>query len=381
MNKRYNIARRVSIVNALTNTLLAIVKIIAGFLGNSHALIADGIHSFSDLISDALVLIAAKMGGRHPDTRHPYGHQRIETMASIIIALLLIAVGAGIIYDTAMHFLQQATNTVKGTPVIIVAIISILTNEWLYHYTFKAGKLINSNLLLTNAWHNRSDALVSVIVLFSVIGTLLGVHYLDAIGAIIIAILILKIGFKMIWQSISELIDAGVDDETLKNIRRTILSIPGIVSIHQLRTRMHGGTIFVDVHIIVEPMISVSEGHYISDQVLRTLPKANDSISDITVHIDPEDDEVSLPNINLPNREELQLKLNHHWKTLPGFESIEKLVLHYLDGRIQVDIFMSDSVLEKHKSETLYAIYQESIKRLNEIHKITLNFVAQNTTP
>lgn len=380
MDIRYKIARKVSIVNASTNTLLAIIKIIAGVLGSSHALIADGIHSFSDLISDALVLIAAKMGGRNPDKRHPYGHQRIETIAAIIIALLLIAVGVGIIYDTAIHFLQQTTNTVKGVPVILVAVISILTNEWLYRYTHKAGKLINSNLLLTNAWHNRSDALVSVIVLFSVIGTLLGIHYLDAIGAIIIAILILKIGIKMIWTSISELIDAGVDDGTLKNIRHTILSIPGIVSIHQLRTRMHGGAIFVDVHIIVEPMISVSEGHYIGDQVLHALTQSNSSISDITVHIDPENDEVTLPSLNLPNRDELQAKLNHHWKALPGFDMIEKLVLHYLDGKIQVEIFMSANILDQHKSDALYTIYQESIKPLNEIYKININFSVDSAT-
>ncbi|MCH9643714.1 MAG: cation diffusion facilitator family transporter [Gammaproteobacteria bacterium] len=375
-NQRYKTTRNVSIVNALTNTLLAIFKVVIGSIGNSHALVADGIHSFSDVISDALVLVAAKIGGRHPDKRHPYGHQRIETIGAIIIAIILLFVGAGIIFDTIQHIISHETKPLKGIMVLIVAIVSIFTNEWLYHYTKKAGKKVNSNLLLTNAWHNRSDALVSVIVLISVIGTLLGIHYLDAAGALIIAILILKIAIKMVWTSLSELIDAGVDDDTLKKIRHVISGVAGVVSIHQLRTRLHGGNIFVDVHIMVEPKISVSEGHYISDQVLAHLMNDMQNISDITVHIDPEDDEKCLPNLRLPNREALQQKLKEVWHDLPHYEQIQKLLLHYLDGQIHVEVYFPHEAFKNQDQDAILQKYQAACKSLNEIKQVDLFFTA-----
>jgi cation diffusion facilitator family transporter len=370
---RLKTTRRVSFVSASVNLLLAILKILVGIFGNSHALIADGVHSFSDLISDALVYFAAKFGERSPDAEHPYGHHRIETIAAIIIAVLLLAVGVGIIYESVQHFISKTSVMVHGTPVIIIAVISIFANEWLFRYTLKAGKLIHSNLLITNAWHNRSDALVSIIVLLSVIGSYFGFPYLDSIGAAIIAILILKTALGMIRKGINELIDAAVDPETLVKIETQISSVNGVNDIHMLRTRLHAGKIFVDVHILVDPKISVSEGHYISDQVHKVLTQQFDDISDITVHIDPEDDEVIMPSVNSLSREDLEFRLREHWKNLPSYQDIKRILIHYLDGKIQIEVFIPRKSVAALNSEALLQQLRDAAKGINDIEYIELH--------
>lgn len=370
---RLKTTRRVSLVSAVTNLLLAILKVIVGVFGNSHALIADGVHSFSDLFSDALVYFAAKVGERRPDAEHPYGHHRIETIAAIIIALLLLAVGVGIIYESAQHFITKTSTTVHGIPVIIIAIVSIFANEWLFRYTLNAGKRINSDLLITNAWHNRSDALVSVIVLLSVIGSFFGLHYLDSIGATIIAILILKTALGMIRRSFSELIDAAVDPETLQQISDCITSVNGVNDIHMLRTRMHAGNIFVDVHILVDPKISVSEGHYISDQVYKALSQQIESVADITVHIDPEDDEAVMPSLNSPDRSRLEARLREKWKHLPAYSEIHKILIHYLDGRLQIELFFPHKILEHYNTDQLLSAYRNATTDIDDIEQIEIH--------
>lgn len=370
---RLNTTRRVSIVSALTNLLLALLKIIVGIVGNSSALLADGVHSVSDLLSDALVYFAAKVGERHPDAEHPYGHHRIETIAAIIIALMLLAVGAGIIYESYQHFITKTSITVEGIPVTIIAVVSILANEWLFHYTLRAGKRIHSDLLITNAWHNRSDALVSVIVLLSVIGSFFGVHYLDSIGATIIAILILKTALGMIRRSFSELIDAAVDPDTLQQIHSCITQVKGVNDIHMLRTRLHAGKILVDVHILVDPKISVSEGHYISDQVHKALSRDIEQVSDITVHIDPEDDEAVMPSLDSPSREQLELQLREHWKQLPYYGAINKILIHYLDGKLQIELFLPHAVLQNQDIKALADQYRQAANDIEDIERIDIH--------
>ncbi|MCB1827582.1 MAG: cation transporter, partial [Coxiellaceae bacterium] len=350
---RYQVAKRTSYVNATINTLLAIFKIIVGWLGQSSALMADGVHSFSDLISDGLVLIASKAGTKHPDEGHPYGHQRIETFAAIIVALLFLGAGVYIIYDAIIHLIQKAALHHPDFLVLIVAGVSIIANEWLFRYTLKAGKAVNSNLVITNAWHNRSDVYVSGIVFISVGFTFFGLHYFDAIGAAIVALLIVKMGVKMAWESINELLDAAVDEKTLGKIRHIIELVHGVVSVHQLRTRLHGGTIFVDVHIQVHPKISVSEGHHIGETVALRLIQECKQVSDVTVHIDPEDDEQSKPSINLPLRTDLHDQLNDCWRGLPGYKESEMLHLHYLDGQLQIELLLPLTLLQNYSAEEL----------------------------
>lgn len=367
---RLQVTRRVSLVSALTNLLLAVIKIIIGWIGHSHALIADGVHSFSDLLSDALVYFAAKMGDRKPDKEHPYGHHRIETMAVVIIAIFLLAIGAGIAYESVSAIVLKQHHVTMALPVVITAIISIGLNEWLFRYTLKAGKLVKSDLLISNAWHNRSDALVSIIVLLSIIGALLGFPYLDAIGAGIIALLILKMAFKMLSRSLSELIDAAVDAETSKAIRETIIQVNGVTDIHMLRTRLHAGMIFIDVHILVDPKISVSEGHYISDQVQKVLFQQIENIKDVTVHIDPEDDEARMPSLDSPSRAHIETTLRKAWSSLPSYDMIDRILIHYLDGKLEIEVFFLAGALQHESLDHIKPAYLTAAQQLPDIEKI-----------
>lgn len=370
---RYQTVIRVTIVNSGVNSLLALLKIIVGAFGHSQALIADGVHSLSDLITDLLVLIASRMGEQLPDKEHPYGHRRIETIASIIISIVLIAVAIGIAYDNVEHMVHYAFIR-PDYDVIVIAIISVLANEGLFRYTMTSGNKINSDLLRTNAWHNRSDAFVSLIVLISAGGTLLGIRYLDSIGALIIAALILKMGLKMTWVSLQELIDTGVDETTLAKITKAIQNVSGVVSVHQLRTRSHGGHIFVDVHIQVNPSISVSEGHYIGEQVHMQLLKQFERISDVTVHVDPEDDEINQPSVHLPNRKEVNRLLKKHWEHLPHYADIQRTELHYLNGKLYIEIFMPADLRNQNEPSSLEEQYQKVINDIDIIAKVTIYY-------
>ena len=371
---RYQVAKKTSLINATINSLLALFKIMIGMAGHSSALVADGIHSFSDLISDGLVLIAAKAGMKDPDQDHPYGHQRIETIAATIIAIIVITAAALIAYDAILHIIHQTVLETPSIAVIVVATVSTLTNEWLFRYTLKQGKSIQSNLLITNAWHNRSDAYVSMIVLMSVIATWLGWHYFDAIGAMIIALLIAKMGGKMIWHSLNELIDAGVDEKKLATIQHIIERSPGVVSVHQLRTRLHGANILVDAHIIVDSKISVSEGHHIGQKVHLQLTNQIKRISDVTVHIDPEDDETCMPSVQLPTRQALHGELEKYWGHLPSHHKIINMALHYIDGRLDITLLMPLSLLETTSVSQLSAQYQAALKALPYIHHVSIHF-------
>ncbi|MCX7125085.1 MAG: cation diffusion facilitator family transporter, partial [Gammaproteobacteria bacterium] len=252
--------------------------------------------------------------------------------------------------------------------VIIAALFSILINEGLFYYNLKQGQKINSNLLISNAWHKRSDVFVSLIVLLSVIGAMSGLYWLDPVGALVITALILKIGVEMLWQAGQELIDRAVNPDTLIAIKATITAVPGVCSIHQLRTRFHGASIFIDLHIIVDPFISVSEGHHIGDAVHLALLKNIKNMRDVVVHIDAENDEASHPSTHLPNRKLLQEILDTRWRALPHFKAIKKINLHYLSGKLSIELFMDTEKLEKN----LLPQYQNAIADLTYITRLEI---------
>lgn len=335
--ERYKTARKVTLVGAFANACLGIFKVIAGIIGHSSALFADGVHSLSDLLTDILVVLASKYGSIEADENHPYGHQRIETAATMFLSLLLIVVGLGVIADGIRHFIHLGEEP-HGYEVLTIIVISILTNELLYHYTLRVGKAIQSQLLVANAWHHRSDAISSLVVLIGVCGSLLGFHHLDSVAAIIVGLMIIQMGWQLGWNSIQELTDAGVAADIVSKMESLIINCPGVVALHQLRTRSMGGAIFVDVHIIVGENLSVSEGHHIAEKVANTLRRAIDLISDVTLHVDPEDDEVCNPSIDLPSRADIVTDLKERCADLKGFDSFHHMTIHYLDGEIRLEL-------------------------------------------
>lgn len=338
--RRYRDIRHVTVIGAWINAVLASIKLGAGFLAQSQALIADGLHSVSDLMSDFLLLFAARHATRDPDAEHPYGHGRIETLFGIAQGVILGGFAVGIAVDAVQRLLEPARLLQPGIAALLIAAVSVLAKEGLYRYTIRAARRLRSNMLRGNAWDHRSDAISSIIVVVGVAGTLIGLPYLDALAAIGVAMMIIKIGWDLIWQSVRELIDTALDAEVVENIRRRILRVGGVRHVHMLRTRKSGGDALVDVHIQVDPTLSVSEGHRIGEKVRNELIDEIEEVADVTVHIDPEDDELSSPCDHLPLRDELLPQLRARWARLPAAAAIEDVTLHYLDGRIHVELVL-----------------------------------------
>ncbi len=370
---RYQIAKKVTLIGALMNALLGLAKLTGGILFHSHGLIADGLHSFSDLVVDATVVLASKYGSQHADDSHPYGHQRIETAATFFLALLLILTGLAIAWDSMEELFHRTYESPKIWS-IPIAIISLIINELLFYYTKHISHIIKSDLLLANAWHHRSDAASSLVVLAGLIGSLAGYPYLDAIAAIIVGVLIIHMGVTYSWNSIKELIDTAVDAEQLNKIEEVVRETDGVKKIHQLRTRTMGQDIFIDLHIIVSPWVSVSEGHFIAQIVHHDLVQKVPNVRDVTVHVDPEDDETSSPCLHLPNRSFLEKHLLLSWQH--DYPELLSWVIHYLDGKIILDLILSTQPADKNK---FYQRVQNDLKTLDNPIELRI-LLADNTT-
>lgn len=334
---------RVTYVAALVNLLLTAVKIGFGNLGHSAALIADGIHSLSDLLSDAFVLIAIKLGSREADREHPYGHRRFETLATVLLGIGLIAIAGGIVWDVAKRLLHPELLLIPSRETLGIAAFSILANEWLFQYTKRIAKRTRSKLLLANAWHHRSDALSSVVVLVGIIAVLLGYPFADAVAAILVALMVARIGLNLVLESVKELVDTSLPDELVQEIRQVILETDGVQGIHLLRTRQMGEDAFIDAHIVVDPRITVSEGHMIADKVRDLLIEEFDDVMDVLVHIDPEDDEFRLNKDSPLSREQVMAFIEHHLGKLS--RCIEDVNIHYLDGSVELDVIMPQAIV------------------------------------
>lgn len=337
---RYRYTRNVTIVGGIVDLVLGIVKIVVGFVAHSQALIADGVHSLSDLATDMLVIWAARHASREPDPHHPYGHQRIETVATITLGLMLAGVALGIAYDSVYRIIHIELILTPGVWALVVAGFSVVAKEAIYHYTMRAANRLESPLLRSNAWHSRSDALSSIIVIIGVAGAMAGFSYLDAGAAVVVALMIIWIGGKMIWAGIQELIDQGLDPERVKEMIQALREVEGVFDIHDFRTRRMGSDIFVDGHILVDPKLSVSEGHRIGEAVREKLRQEFLNVSDFTVHIDAEDDAAYQRSDQLPLRSELLQRLRQHWKEIPAAQDIRHLTLHYLDGEVHVELWL-----------------------------------------
>ena len=340
MDMRYREVRKVTLVGSVVDLLLGVVKILIGNTAHSQALIADGVHSLSDLATDFLVLFAAKHSHRAADAEHPYGHGRIETVATVVLGVALTAVAIGISWDAVRRLLDPVLLLHPGWLALAVAFVSIVAKEIIYQYTARAGRRLRSNMLLANAWHSRSDAISSIVVVIGVGGAMAGLPYLDAIAAVAVALMIAMIGWKLLWKSLKELIDTSLDTDQVDAIRKEILDVSGVRALHLLRTRHSGSDALVDVHIQVDPALSVSEGHQIGEYVRTKLIDQIDEVTDVTVHIDPEDDELASPCTNLPLRDEILRRLDAQWQGLDEVPLIDKVLLHYLDGKVHVDVII-----------------------------------------
>ncbi|MCC5965591.1 MAG: cation transporter [Natronohydrobacter sp.] len=279
--------RRAAWAGVLLNTPLAAAKIVAGLLAQSQALVADGVHSLSDLASDAAVIWALGHSHRPPDSDHPFGHGRFETLATLAIAVMLALAAGGILIDAGLRFLDPP-QMAPGALALWVAALSIALKEGLYHYTKAVAKRTGSEMMAANAWHHRSDAATSVVALAGIGAAMLGAPWADALGAAIIALMLGRVAWVYGRPAIRELVDTAPSEETATRITDALMATPGVRDAHDLRLRHMGGAIQADVHIALDPAMTLSEAHRLTEaaraQVLATLP----DVSEIIIHPEPD---------------------------------------------------------------------------------------------
>jgi len=337
--ERFAAAKKSTWVSIVINIGLTILQITAGYFGRSQSLMADGLHSLSDLLSDLLVLYANRQSNRHADANHPYGHARIETAATLVLGAFLAALGVALLVAAALR-LQHPEQVQPVHPLTFwIALIALAAKEGMFRYMLAVAQRVRSQMLVANAWHARSDAASSLVVLAGIIGNLLGYTFLDLAAAAVVGVMIAHMGGKLAREALAELIDTGLDEEEVSAIRQTLLDTPGVYSLHELRTRKMADHALVDAHVIVEPKISVSEGHYIAETARQRVLR-NHHVLDVMVHIDPEDDFKDIPNAHLPPRDKL---LEHLAQRLNSALPLQQRVqLHYLDGKVDAEIFLSE---------------------------------------
>ena len=278
---------RVTWIGAIVNVSLSAIKLVLGILFHSATLVADGIHSLSDLISDAAVLIGVRFWNAAPDADHPYGHGRIETLVTVLIAVMLVVVAVGIAMSAIKSFGQP--QEAPGGPAAIAAAISIVAKEILFHWTARNAKRVSSSALYANAWHHRSDALSSVPAFIAILVAWIypEIAFVDAIGAIVVAAMLLVMALKLLMPALFQLTERGASEGVCKKIHEIASSIPGVRDAHAIRSRQIGQGYFIDLHIEVDPQMTVADAHAISEQVENEIIKDTPDVVDVIVHIEP----------------------------------------------------------------------------------------------
>jgi len=289
-NKDYQLrsseTKKCTLVSVVVNILLSIVQMIAGLLFASYGLIADGIHSLSDLSSDFVVLIANKKGQKASDQDHQYGHLRFENGAKLIIGAILLCVGLGMLWSAGEKLLHTGEHQEVKTAALWVALLALVIKESLFRYMLATGKRIQSSLLIANAWHARSDAASSIVVAMGITGNLLGFHILDLIAALVVGLFITRMGYSFSYDALQDLMDRAADSGVEKNIRDCLITTRGVLGIHDLKTRKMGDFILVDVHLEVKGDLSIRDGHDIAVEA-RTRVMNSCQVLNVMVHIDP----------------------------------------------------------------------------------------------
>lgn len=276
-------------IGLLINLGLSVLKIVAGVLGHSRAVVADGLHSLSDLVSDFAVLVGVRVWSKPADGCHPYGHQRFETLVTLFIGLLMVMTGIGIGWDAVLAWSKGKAHDAEYIA-LLAALSSMVIKEALFRWTLRKGKKINSSALIANAWHHRSDALSSLPAALAVIGSMLlpGQLWIDLAGAVVISVFILYSAFTICAPALGSLVDAGASEEITQQLYKMASVVDGVKGIHRLRTRHHGG-LFVDMHLYVDEHLTVKQGHDIADEVEHLLLQEGPNIIEVLVHVDPWD--------------------------------------------------------------------------------------------
>ena len=280
--------QRVTWAGVVANAFLIVLKFLAGVYGHSQALVADAVHSISDFLTDGVVLVGLRMGRKAPDADHHFGHRRIETMASGIVGVSLVAVAVFLGYSSARNIYSHHESHPRWLA-LAGACLSIAVKEVLYRYTVQVGRRIKSPAVVANAWHHRSDALSSVAVLIGVAGSMINPdwHIMDAFAALVVSLFIMRVGLDVLWVATREMADTAPSPEVMDKIIACAREVPNVINVHDLKVRSVGGLYDLSVHIVVDPALSVGEGHRAAKEVEDCLLGEIEDVGDVVVHVDP----------------------------------------------------------------------------------------------
>lgn len=287
-NRIKNTAMHISAVSIVVNVILTIGKLAAGILGNSGAMISDAVHTASDIFSTFIVIIGVRISGKKSDSCHPYGHERFESIASVILAVVLAFTGLGIGYDGLLKIIGGFENLeMPGITPLIAAVVSVAVKEWMYRYTKAGAKKIKSDALMADAWHHRSDAFSSIGAFAGILGARLGFPVLDLLASLIICIFILKAAIDIFKSAVDKLVDKSCDDSVVESIKNAVLEQEGVSGVDEIRTRMFGSGIYVDVEIAADGRLSLEESHKIAENVHSMIETTFSDVRHCMVHVNP----------------------------------------------------------------------------------------------
>jgi cation diffusion facilitator family transporter len=338
---------RVTLVSAVTDLGLTLIKAVLGVMSGSQALIADALHSLSDLMTDGITYAAIKLGHAEADDTHPYGHGKFETFGTLILAVLLTLTGLIILWEAAQVLWHGTAPEVK--PIALLAAgLGVIAKEALFRYCLWEGARVKSNILTATGWHHRADGLSSLAALIGIGLSVAGYPMCDPLAAALVGVYLMYTSYGLGRDAFDELVDAAVPDDTRREVEHIIVSTPGVQAMHLLRARHLGGKILLDVHVEVDPMISVSEGHLIAETIHHRLKTALSSVSDATVHIDPAD--LGPLSLDHPTRPDLEVLVAREVQALAPELSVVDVVLHFLDQRRLADIIIAAESLEALKA-------------------------------
>ena len=285
-NSDQAIAMRVSVISIVANVVLSVFKLLAGVLANSGAMISDAIHSASDVFSTFIVIAGVKISAKAPDKEHPYGHERMECIAAIVLAVILALTGAGIGYAGIQKIMEPSELEVPGLLAMVAAVISIAVKEWQYWFTRAAAKKINSGALMADAWHHRSDALSSVGALVGIAGARMGFPVLDPVASVVICLFILKAAYEVFKDAVDKLVDKACDDDVVKTIDE-IVAAQEKANLDVVRTRMFASRIYVEMEISVDKDMLIAEAHRISREIRDAVEARVPEVKHCLVHVNP----------------------------------------------------------------------------------------------
>jgi len=338
LSDKHEVARRTTWVSVAVNSVLVVLQIVIGVFAHSQALIADGIHSLADIVSDFVVLLANRHSGAKPDADHNYGHSRYETVASLFLGALLIAVGVGMLVRAGTRIMNLNDIPALHVSALVVALLVLVSKEGLFRYMLREAQRVRSAMLIANAWHARSDAASSLVVAIGIVGSLAGVRLLDPIAAAIVGFMVARMGWVFGWDALQDLSDRALDEAAAADLRTLLMGTPGVLDVHEMRTRKTGDLALVDAHILVDPLISVSEGHYIAETARARL-LTDSRVLDALIHVDPEDDMHVRSVANLPARDDVGERLRN---ALAEHDvHVEAITLHYLSTGLEIQVVLA----------------------------------------